>query len=106
MRDALYWFGYFDNKTSYQKASENRARMVNMQWLLMLLLLLVMILMLRILLLIVLTSLIVIYFTTITKQVIQLILSMLVGTDVCVRMVFVWEESGVPGGNMSDLVTK
>jgi len=39
-----------------------------------------------------------IYFTTITKQVIQLILSMLVGTDVCVRMVFVWEETGVPGG--------
>ena len=24
---------------------------------------------------------------------------MLVGTDVCVRMVFVWEETGVPGGN-------
>jgi len=40
-----------------------------------------------------------IYFTTITKQVIQLILIMLVGTDVCVRMVFVWEETGVPGGN-------
>ena len=40
-----------------------------------------------------------IYFTTITKQVMQLILSMLVGTDVCVRMVFVWEETGVPGGN-------
>ena len=37
-----------------------------------------------------------IYFTT--KQVIQLILIMLVGTDVCVRMVFVWEETGVPGG--------
>ena len=32
-----------------------------------------------------------IYFTTITKQVIQLLLIMLVGTDVCVRMVFVWE---------------
>jgi len=30
-----------------------------------------------------------IYFTTITKQVIQLILIMLVGTDVSVRMVFV-----------------
>jgi len=44
-------------------------------------------------------SLNVIYFTTITKQVMQLILSMLVGTDVCVRMVFVWEETGVPGGN-------
>jgi len=44
-------------------------------------------------------SLIFIYFTTITKQVIQLILIMLVGTDVCVRMVFVWEETGVPGGN-------
>jgi len=40
-----------------------------------------------------------IYFTTITKQVIQLVLIMLVGTDVCVRMVFVWEETGVPGGN-------
>ena len=24
---------------------------------------------------------------------------MLVGTDGCVRMVFVWEETGVPGGN-------
>ena len=24
---------------------------------------------------------------------------MLVGTDVCVRMVFVWDETGVPGGN-------
>ena len=24
---------------------------------------------------------------------------MLVGTDVCVGMVFVWEETGVPGGN-------
>ena len=24
---------------------------------------------------------------------------MLVDTDVCVRMVFVWEETGVPGGN-------
>jgi len=30
-----------------------------------------------------------IYFTTITKRVIQLILIMLVGTDVCVGMVFV-----------------
>ena len=44
-------------------------------------------------------SLNVIYFTTITKQVIQLILIMLVGTDVCIRMVFVWEETGVPGAN-------
>jgi len=36
-----------------------------------------------------------IYFTTITSQVIQLIYIMLVGTtDVCVRMVFVWEETG------------
>ena len=26
---------------------------------------------------------------------------MLVGTDVWVRMVFVWEETGVPGGNPS-----
>jgi len=40
-----------------------------------------------------------IYFTTITKQVIQLILIMLVGTDVCVPAVFVWEETGVLGGN-------
>ena len=24
---------------------------------------------------------------------------MLVGTDVCVQMVFVWEETWVPGGN-------
>ena len=24
---------------------------------------------------------------------------MLVGTNVCVQMVFVWEETGVPGGN-------
>ena len=24
---------------------------------------------------------------------------MLVGTDVCVRVVFVWEETGIPGGN-------
>jgi len=45
------------------------------------------------------TSLNFIYFTTITEQVIQLILIMLVGTDVCVRMAFVWEETGVPGGN-------
>jgi len=37
----------------------------------------------------------------ITKQVIQLILIILVGTDVCVPMVFVWEETGVPGGNPS-----
>ena len=40
------------------------------------------------------------YFTTITKQVIQLTLIMLVGTDVCVRMVFVWEET-----LLSDFVT-
>jgi len=40
-----------------------------------------------------------IYFTTIRKQVIQLILIMLVGTDVCVPVVFVLEETGVPGGN-------
>ena len=44
-------------------------------------------------------SLNVIYFTTITTQVIQLILIMLVGTDVWVPVVFVWEETGVPGGN-------
>ena len=31
---------------------------------------------------------------------------MLVGTDVCVRMVYVWEETRVPGGNPpADLVT-
>ena len=30
------------------------------------------------------------------KQVIQLILIMLVGLDVCILMVFVWEEIGVP----------
>ena len=40
-----------------------------------------------------------IYFTTITKQVIQLVLIMLVGTDVCVPVVFVLEETGVPGGS-------
>ena len=34
-----------------------------------------------------------IYFT----QVIQIILIMLIGTDVSVRVVFVWEETGVPG---------
>ena len=28
-----------------------------------------------------------------------MILIMLLFTDVCVRMVFVWEETGVPGGN-------
>jgi len=44
-------------------------------------------------------SLMFIYFTTITKQVIQLVLIMLVGTDICVRMVFMLEETGVPGGN-------
>ena len=32
------------------------------------------------------------------KQVKQLILIMLVGTDVCVPSVFMWEENGVPGG--------
>ena len=25
---------------------------------------------------------------------------MLVGTDVCIQMVCVWEETGVPGGNL------
>ena len=45
-----------------------------------------------------------IYFTT--KQVIQLILIMFVGTDVCVRMVFVWEEPECPEEtHLSDLVT-
>jgi len=37
--------------------------------------------------------------TTITKQFIQLILIMLVGNDICVPLVFVWEKTGVPGGN-------
>jgi len=40
-----------------------------------------------------------IYFATITKQVIQLILILLDGTDVCVPVVFALEETGVPGGN-------
>ena len=35
----------------------------------------------------------------ITKQGIQLILIMLVGIDVCIRVVLVWEETGVPGEN-------
>ena len=35
----------------------------------------------------------------ITKQVIQLILIMLVGIDVCIRVVLVWEKTGVPGEN-------
>ena len=35
------------------------------------------------------------------KQVIQFILIMLVGTDVCIPMVFVWEETTVPRGNHS-----
>ena len=39
------------------------------------------------------------YFTTITKQFIQLILILLVDIDFCVPMDFVWEETGVPGGN-------
>ena len=43
------------------------------------------------------------FFKTITKQVIQLILIMLVGTDVCVRMVFVWEDPEET--QLSDLVT-
>ena len=30
---------------------------------------------------------------------------MLVGTDVCFRIDFMCEETGVPGGNLSDLVT-
>jgi len=41
-----------------------------------------------------------IYFRRITKQIIQLILIILVGTDVCVRMDFVWEETGMPGENL------
>ena len=40
-----------------------------------------------------------IQFTTITKQVVQLVLIMLVGTNDCVRLISVWEESGVPGEN-------
>ena len=55
-------------------------------------------------------SLSLIYFTTITKQVIQLILIMLVGTDVCVQIVFVWKETAVPGRNpparLDDHMTK
>jgi len=39
------------------------------------------------------------YYTTITNQVIQLVLVMLVGTHICVSVVFVWEETRVPGGN-------
>jgi len=36
----------------------------------------------------------------------QLLLIMLVGTDVCIWMVFVWEETEVPGEtHPSDLVT-
>ena len=35
----------------------------------------------------------------ITKQIIQLILIMLVGTVVCIQIVCVWEETGEPGGN-------
>ena len=44
-------------------------------------------------------NLFLLYLTTITKQVLQLILIMLIGTDVCVHTVFVWGETGVPGGN-------
>ena len=40
-----------------------------------------------------------IYFTTINKQVLQLILISLVGTDVNTRGSLVWEEAGVPGEN-------
>jgi len=37
------------------------------------------------------------YFTTITKsKYIQLLFIMLVGTDVCARMVFVWEDTNLP----------
>ena len=40
------------------------------------------------------------------KQVIQLILIIPVGTDVCVRMVFVWEETRVTEEtHLSDWVT-
>ena len=46
------------------------------------------------------------YFTTITKRVKHLILIMLVGTDVRVSVVFVWEETGVPEEtHLSGLVT-
>ena len=37
----------------------------------------------------------------ITKQVIHLILIMLVGSDVCVPVAFVWEETGVHYHRMS-----
>jgi len=40
-----------------------------------------------------------IYCTTIKKQAKQLILIMLVGTDVCVRVVFVLEETKYPEKN-------
>ena len=50
-----------------------------------------------------------IYFTTITKQVIQLILIMFVGTDVWVCVVFVWEETrilrGSPPARLGDQMT-
>ena len=36
---------------------------------------------------------------------VQLITVMLVGTDVCVRVVFVWEETGVRRGNSIAHVT-
>ena len=46
------------------------------------------------------------YFTTITKQVIQLIQIILVGSNVRARVLFVWKESGHPKEtNVSDLVT-
>ena len=48
-----------------------------------------------------------VYFAMIMKQVIQLILIMLVGTDDCVCVVFLWEETDVtPRGNrLSDRMT-
>ena len=38
-------------------------------------------------------------YTTITKQVIQLLSIMLAGTDVYVSVVSVWGKPGLPGGN-------
>ena len=40
------------------------------------------------------------------KQILQLIQIFLIGTNVCVSVVVVWEETGIPEGNhLSDLVT-
>jgi len=41
----------------------------------------------------------IIYFTTINKQVIQLIQILPVGSNDVAKVLFVWEETGVPGEN-------